>query len=81
MENNKILGNQIFKEKQNTYKSLFVENKSKSQVNFLGDADFWAVVATYKFMTGITQKDLIQKAVYEMAKKEYPNFFEGLGEE
>lgn len=70
----------IFEDKRITYKALFTKNKSKSQVNFLGDSDFWAVIATYKFMEGITQKDFIQKAVYEKAKREYPEYFENLGE-
>lgn len=72
------LGKRVYEQNYEVHFSKIKNDKSKAQVNFLGDADLLAVLNTYKTMTGETQKSLIQRAVYELVKREYPVWFDRL---
>lgn len=72
------MGNEIYKNKLKIYKEKFKKNKSSSQINFLGDAEFWSVLSTYKTLNDETQKSLIQRAVYKLVTEEMPHWFEDL---
>lgn len=73
-----VLGDKVYENNFEVYFEKFKINKSASQVNFLGDTDLWAIMSTYKTMTTETQKSLIQRAVYKLAKQEHPEWFKKL---
>lgn len=72
------LGSKVYEQKYELHFNKIKSDKSKAQVNFLGDVDLLAILNTYKTMTGETQKSLIQRAVYEVVKREHPEWFEKL---
>lgn len=79
MDNN--IGKEIYKEKIKLYKKMFEENKNSSQVNFLGDVDFWAKLATIHSLKNIPKRTFIHDAVKEKALREFGEWFDIIEDE
>lgn len=72
---NNSIGKEIFKDKIKYFQDKFEKNKNSSQVNFLGDVNFWAMLDTINSIENTPKRTFIHDAVKEKALKEFPEWF------